>query len=412
MSILRNIDVAKKYGVSPATVKNWIEYALDDKFQLDLVKIGKRVFIEDSAINASRLTKLKSQGARFRSRSDFQIVEPSPKFYEIFNENEVQEIMHYLEYFNYLPFKYIIVNEGVKWRYELLLDLCEIKPEYKSSIYKISQNLASFVMSLIRDEDTEICLFEMSYDVSPMFAAGLVEEMIKEKVKFKYISVSPSKELHEYRQKFLESEYKISIFEEYIHPDQIDYQTVKKYQNMNSICIFYYPCGALNKIFFDSKVIAHLHGLCRPGLDYACFDVNLKKNSDINSIKPKNNQSSSNLISMHKTYKWFLDMLNLLKICENNIRNYNHNSSTFYRFLSANHNITYRFKTKHGNHDIVILKDTKILYYQIHHYTQDEIFEKVKNLNYDIHSYHYNSGDHSVLFFITPKKSNFLNDIN
>ena len=71
MAVLRNIDVSNKIGVSPATVQNWIKYSLGGKIHLDLTKIGNRHFIEDNLENMDRMQKLKNQGVKYRSKTDW-----------------------------------------------------------------------------------------------------------------------------------------------------------------------------------------------------------------------------------------------------------------------------------------------------------------------------------------------------
>jgi hypothetical protein len=118
MAVLRNIDVSKKIGVSPATVKNWIEYSQQGKIVLDLTKIGNKYYIEDTIENIDRMNKLKNQGVKYRSKTEWITVEPSDKIYEIFTEDHLIDLVTSIDYHGFIPMKYSYSHQGVHYYFE------------------------------------------------------------------------------------------------------------------------------------------------------------------------------------------------------------------------------------------------------------------------------------------------------
>ncbi|MEM1312265.1 MAG: hypothetical protein AAGF07_02260, partial [Patescibacteria group bacterium] len=85
MSILRNVQIAKKYNVTPATVGNWIEQAKNNKLDLDITTVNGRTYIEDTPQNHLELQRLKQKGAKYRAKQAGVLkVKVDPKIYEVF----------------------------------------------------------------------------------------------------------------------------------------------------------------------------------------------------------------------------------------------------------------------------------------------------------------------------------------
>lgn len=115
MEYFKNIEIARLYKVSKATVGNWIESGMQKKNNLQLNEIGGKYYISKTSHNKAILKELSESGQKFKKRSIFKILRPSSEFYNVFNESQIVDIISSLETYKEIPHKYTYFNGGAEY---------------------------------------------------------------------------------------------------------------------------------------------------------------------------------------------------------------------------------------------------------------------------------------------------------
>jgi uncharacterized SAM-dependent methyltransferase len=114
MNTFTNTQISLKYAVSKAAVTYWIQDAIVNKNNLQLQKNKERLQIIDNAHNIAELTRLAEAGKKFRRHTAHADIKPKPEFYEIFNDEEIVEMVRDLEVNNEINFKFSYKGNGAK----------------------------------------------------------------------------------------------------------------------------------------------------------------------------------------------------------------------------------------------------------------------------------------------------------
>lgn len=149
MSYYKNVEIAREYNVSSTTVGYWIENALNEKNNLQVEKVDKKFRVVKSEHNRSVMFQLQDEGLKHKSSSSFTRIQPSEKFFSIFNHKEIVEIINNLKVRHEIPLKFTYYDIGAdlwnqasndqvyitKSRTESLLEESFYNLEYKTRSY-------------------------------------------------------------------------------------------------------------------------------------------------------------------------------------------------------------------------------------------------------------------------------------
>jgi uncharacterized SAM-dependent methyltransferase len=94
MSYYKNTDVATKYKVSNSTVGEWIKGSRAGKNNLQVRKYRNKDRILESEHNEAEMMRLKEEGVKYRTSHAVKYTEPKKEFYDIYNENDILEILN------------------------------------------------------------------------------------------------------------------------------------------------------------------------------------------------------------------------------------------------------------------------------------------------------------------------------
>jgi len=194
MNIIKNIEVSRKYGVSPTTVANWIESALKHKNNLQIIEIGPKQYILDTANNQLLMEKMTNDGKKHKNLDARRVLTPSPEFYKIFNENQISEIILGLENHKEILHKYTYLDKGAQaWQNYSIRTIEENIINVLSNTKKILNNAASKILENL-DENKKINLIDIGPgDVNPIID---ILNLFNEKDKInKYIAIDFSPEM-------------------------------------------------------------------------------------------------------------------------------------------------------------------------------------------------------------------------
>jgi hypothetical protein len=385
MAVLRNIDVSNKIGVSPATVQNWIRYSLSGKIHLDLTKIANRHYIEDTIENIDRMQKLKNQGVKYRSKTDWITVEPVEKFYEIFTETQIIDLINNIKFHHNIPIKYSYTYQGIKFYADAIED--ELK-ENNNAISKSAEQANQYlkeIVSRFAGKNYQINLIEIGHDFQTYEVQEAVKTLIKGGNLRKYISVSISKEMHELREKTLKKNLGLrddqfkSVYKDYeteslqsllFHEKQKDIHEDEDTKIIN-ICL--YLTGTLGNYLHPEVLLNRL----AEGLDEEDFIVistalTDRKGNDL--IERESNNSANRA----KRHDWLLKYLNIHKYID--MSGYEYSLEHRMRIKTGILRDHIELKVKIGNNYqyIQLPRDFKLVYFMSKRFGSEEILNLIE----------------------------------
>lgn len=194
MNVIKNIEISRKYGVSPTTVANWIESAKKHKNNLQLIEIKDKTFILDTANNRLLMEKMTNDGRKHKSSDARKILTPLPKFYEIFNEEQISELILGIENHNEILHKYTYLNVGAKdWQNYSIRTFKENIANTISNTQTLLNNSTNIILGTL-DIDQKFNVIDIGPgDLAPVI--DLLDLMIKNLSINKYVGIDFSSEM-------------------------------------------------------------------------------------------------------------------------------------------------------------------------------------------------------------------------
>lgn len=116
MTYYKNVDLASKYNISEATVRNWVKTTKEGKLDLTLHEEKGRTYVANEPANLKVIEKLVAENKKYRNTRSIKTVKPGEEFYRIFNQNEIYDIVRNLETHHEIPVQYNYFNGGAdRW---------------------------------------------------------------------------------------------------------------------------------------------------------------------------------------------------------------------------------------------------------------------------------------------------------
>lgn len=116
MTYFKNVDLASKYNISEATVRNWVKTTKEGKLDLALHEENGRTYVANEPSNLKIIEKLVTENKKYRNTRSMRVVKPNPEFYKIFSQNEIYDIVRNLETHHEIPVQYNYFNGGAdRW---------------------------------------------------------------------------------------------------------------------------------------------------------------------------------------------------------------------------------------------------------------------------------------------------------
>lgn len=375
MAILRNIDVSNKIGVSPATVQNWIRYALSGKIHLDLTKMGNRYYIEDTIENIDRMQKLQKQGVKYRSKTDWVELEVSEKLYETFTEDEIIDIFTHIQYHSTIPIKYSNHSQGIRYLYEAVIEELD-KNASRSYTTRESEGVNDHLTEIVRrfvKEGYKINLVEIGHDYSTMFIADTVRYLHSENALRKYISVSISEDIHDVREKTLREVLKLDVDFQSYTADQ-DRQSIKGLlfkekpgnEKVMNICLM---LSSMITNYNDPVEILTNLAESMTDTDRLFVTSILTDRSGKDKIERSLNVGALRA----RRYEWIVRLLGLYKNVEFENYAYDNVNRLKTRYVQTKDNVQLRFMINEQPHVITLPRDSKIYYFLSRRPTLNEL---------------------------------------
>lgn len=108
----KNVELADKYNISEATVRNWLKDAAAGKLELELYKADNRVYVANTASNLIKIEKLVRAGKKYRNTRTRKVATPKKEFYNLFSRKQVLDIINNLGVHREIPRQYNYFDGG------------------------------------------------------------------------------------------------------------------------------------------------------------------------------------------------------------------------------------------------------------------------------------------------------------
>ncbi len=115
MKYFKNTELAKLYHVSEKSVRNWIESARTGKLDLQLFEAKDKSYVANTASNARLIEELVQNGKKYKNKRGFREVSPTKKFYEMYDQKQILDIISSLTIHHEIPLQYTYVNGGADY---------------------------------------------------------------------------------------------------------------------------------------------------------------------------------------------------------------------------------------------------------------------------------------------------------
>lgn len=112
MTYFTHVELAEKYRISEATVRNWVRMAKGGKLDLTLHKEGGRLYVANLPSNLPIMENLVRANRKYRNTLALKTISPTPAFYKTFTEKQIYEIVRSLEAHHEIPRQYNYFDGG------------------------------------------------------------------------------------------------------------------------------------------------------------------------------------------------------------------------------------------------------------------------------------------------------------
>lgn len=112
MLYFKNTELAKSHHVTLRTVLNWIQAAKDGKLDLVLHSQNGKTYVANTARNITTITRMVEDRRKYRNLKAVKTISPKPGFYNLYNEEQIYDIITNLEIHHEIPRQYNYFNGG------------------------------------------------------------------------------------------------------------------------------------------------------------------------------------------------------------------------------------------------------------------------------------------------------------
>src|SRR5687767_11586436 len=112
MLYFKNTELAESHHVTLRTVLNWVQAAKEGKLDLDLHTEKNKSYVANTARNIATIEELVEKRRKYRNTKAVKVITPRPEFYELFNQEQIYDIVNNLEIHHEIPRQYNYFDGG------------------------------------------------------------------------------------------------------------------------------------------------------------------------------------------------------------------------------------------------------------------------------------------------------------
>jgi uncharacterized SAM-dependent methyltransferase len=194
MQYLRNVDITKQYPISEATVRKWIKASKDGRSKLTLIRVGEREYIANTASNIVIMKQLAEERRKYRNAIAAKIVQPQPRFYKLFTQAQIYDIVTDLELHHEISRQYNYIDGGAaNWDEYAQRLATEESPNTLTSTLKLIEENQQYIDFLLRDY-SRINIVDIGVG-NAVPVKGLIQHLLDHNKLGRYIALDISNEM-------------------------------------------------------------------------------------------------------------------------------------------------------------------------------------------------------------------------
>lgn len=112
MPYFKNTELARLYRVSDKTIYNWISEAKSGRLDLALHELNGKTYVANTARNVVTIEELVAKRKKYRNSRGRKEIVPAPKFYTIYSETQIYDIVSNLDAYREVPREYNYFDGG------------------------------------------------------------------------------------------------------------------------------------------------------------------------------------------------------------------------------------------------------------------------------------------------------------
>lgn len=200
MIYFKNVELARKYGISEATVRNWIKMSLSKKLDLMLTGSKGRLYVANNPANIKLIEALVKENRKYRNTNTAKTIRPLEEFYKTFDQKHIYDIVRNLEIHREIPLKYSYFDGGAyKWDgYAQSLSEAKI-PNLLNSSFDLMQESQSFLDRILSDYDSVNIIDVGAGNALP--SIGLIQYLLEKGKLRRYVALDISQSMIETAQR-------------------------------------------------------------------------------------------------------------------------------------------------------------------------------------------------------------------
>ncbi len=217
LTYFKNTELAEQYGISEATVRNWIKQSKAGKIPFKLVSREGSYYVANDASNIFLIQNLIKQNQKYRNKLSVKIVRPNPKFYEVFNEAQIYDIARSLECHSEIPFQYNYFSAGAHiWNEYIEQRLKAGTPSVITRTIELLADSYSYIDKRLEDSQ-KVNLIDVGVgNAEP--AMGMIDHLLKQNKLNRYVGIDFSQDMLDLAQK--------KIFDRF--GNRVEFQSIRR----------------------------------------------------------------------------------------------------------------------------------------------------------------------------------------
>ncbi len=232
MRYLTNHEVAEIYRVSERTVGNWIDYAIDEKVDLQLVHEDEKEYILNTNHNHVILTDLSYKSRKYKSKKLKKIIKPNQDFYRLFNAEQIIELVNSLESYKEIPHKYTYFDRGATYLDKYVQKLAQEKsPNALTNTTQLLEKNLEYILSLV-SKYTKVNLVDLGPG-NALPVKNFIGQLLSRNLLNKYLIIDYSEDMAKIAKDNIKMWYgkEVEVEDEYM---DINYRTFQRHLFINS----------------------------------------------------------------------------------------------------------------------------------------------------------------------------------
>ncbi len=370
MPYFKHSELVTQYHVALKTVYNWIDAAKQGKVDLELLEHGGRTYIANKQSNVVVLRQLAQEGKKYRNARFQKVVAPKPEFYDLYNRQQILDIMTNLRTHGEIPRQYGYFNGGADG-WDVVMRRHE-QEEGLTNILKGTQELIHINLGAI-DRLIEGYSKINIVDVGPgngIPVRELLEHVMERGVLHRYIAVDISKEMLRIAERNLREWFGDALpFEGYVRD--------VTYERFSDVLVDdLLDRGAdqtLNLILFLGDTPVNFRSFSDPlrtiygSMDGKALLVCTNKPDTETSRRYFEFSATANRSELSPGHRLVLDLMNVSDDLYKAEMGFDERRMMRYVRVRLNTALTIRFRFENSMHDVNLEKDSTILLLRVWH---------------------------------------------